>query len=120
MGNHGRLAAFSLTLGLGALLTRPLLHVERPRIESDLMYIIGAIIATFYGVPVSYSFGYAVWLAFDYTGHAYLGENKAAAAFLGKHYLAWALVGQSWFSTQVLLNLPTEVQEAIRCWESER
>merc|ERR1712039_459085 len=118
--NTGRLTAFSVTLGLGALLTRPLLHVATPRVESNLMYVIGGFLATYYGVPLSFALGYSVWLAFDYTGHAYLGENKAAAAFLGKHYLAWALVGQSWFSTHVLLNMPNEIQEAIKCWELER
>merc|ERR1712151_647845 len=54
-----------------------------------------------YGVPITFAFGYAVWLAFDFLGHAYLGENAKAAAFLGRHYLAWALVGQAHFACRV-------------------
>jgi len=111
----GRLVAFCLTLSLGSLMTRPLLHWSRPRVESQLMYLIGGVVSQIYGVPVTYALGYAVWLAFDFVGHAYIGENAKAAAFLGRHYLAWALVGQAHFACQVAANFPQELLVAHRC-----
>lgn len=113
--NPGRLVAFCLTLSLGSLITRPLLHWPQPRIESQLMYLIGGIVSHIYGVPITFAFGYGVWLAFDFLGHAYIGENAKAAAFLGRHYLAWALVGQAHFACQVLAHFPREVSTARRC-----
>merc|ERR1712228_336988 len=76
---------------------------------------IGGIIAQRFGVEVSYALGYGVWLAFDFVGHAYVGENGKAAAFLGRHYIAWALVGQMHFAFQVAVNFPKEVLAARRC-----
>merc|ERR1712228_225126 len=76
---------------------------------------IGGIIAQRFGVEVSYALGYGVWLAFDFVGHAYVGENGKAAAFLGRHYIAWALVGQMDFALQVAMNFPNEVLVARRC-----
>jgi hypothetical protein len=111
----GRLATFALTLGVGALLTRPLLHLRRPRLESQLMYLIGGVVAQRFGVDVSYAFGYGAWLAFDFVGHAYLGENAQAAAFLGRHYLAWALIGQAHFALQVVANFPQELGACRQC-----
>jgi len=111
----GRLVAFCTTIGLGSLLTRPLLHTGRPRIESQLMYLVGGCVSQLYGVPVTFALGYAVWLAFDFLGHAYLGENGKAAAFLGRHYLAWALVGQAHFACRVAANFPQELFAARRC-----
>jgi len=108
----GRLVALALTVGAGALLTRPLLHLGRPGLESKLMYLIGGIVAQRFGVEVSYALGYGVWLAFDFVGHAYLGENAQAAAFLGRHYLAWALVGQAHFAFRVAVNFPLELLAA--------
>jgi len=113
--NGGRLTAFALTVALGSLLTRPLLHLDRPRLESHLMYLIGGCLAQRFDVPVSFALGYAVWLAFDFVGHAYLGENASAAAFLGRHYLGWALLGQAHFAIRVAANFPQELFVARRC-----
>lgn len=111
----GRLVAFCLTIGLGSLITRLLLHSPEPRLEGKLMYLIGGIVSQVYGVPITFALGYAVWLAFDFVGHAYLGENAKAAAFLGRHYLAWALVGQAHFACRVAANFPQELFAARRC-----
>merc|ERR1712217_341669 len=111
----GRLVTFCLTLGFGSLLTRPLLHICTPKVESQLMYVIGGILSQICGVPMSFAVGYAVWLAFDFVGHAFLGENASAAAFLGKHYLAWALVGQAHFACKVAANFPQELFAARKC-----
>jgi len=111
----GRLVAFCMTISLGSLLTRPLLHNSRPRMESQLMYLVGGCLSQLYGIPVSFALGYAVWLAFDFLGHAYIGENAKAAAFMGRHYLAWALVGQAHFACQVAANFPQELSVARRC-----
>jgi len=111
----GRLAALALTVVGGSVLTRPLLHVGRPRLENQLMYIIGGVAAQRLDVPFSFALGYAVWLAFDFVGHAYLGENAAAAAFLGRHYLGWALLGQAHFAVRVAANFPQELVVARQC-----
>jgi hypothetical protein len=111
----GRLVALALTVALGSLLTRPLLHLGRPRLESQLMYLIGGVVAQRFDVQFSFALGYAIWLAFDYVGHAYLGENASAAAFLGRHYLGWALLGQAHFAVQVAANFPQELFIAKRC-----
>lgn len=108
----GRLVAFCLTIGVGSLLTRPLLHLSRPRLEQQLMYLIGGVVAQRFDVACTYALGYAVWLAFDFVGHAYLGENAQAAAFLGRHYLAWALVGQAHFAFKVAANFHQELLTA--------
>jgi len=110
-----RLVALALTVALGSLLTRPLLHLGRPRLENHLMYLIGGVVAQRLDVPISFALGYGVWLAFDYVGHAYLGENASAAAFLGRHYLGWALLGQAHFAFQVAANFPQEVFVAKLC-----
>merc|ERR1712087_677260 len=91
------------------------LHLSQPRLESKLMYLIGGVVSQVYGVPITFALGYAVWLAFDFVGHAYLGENAKAAAFLGRHYLAWALVGQAHFACQVLAHFPRIVSIARKC-----
>merc|ERR1719491_2269802 len=96
-------------------MTRPFLHLSQPRIESQVMYVIGGIVSHIYGVPITFALGYGVWLAFDFVGHAYIGENAKAAAFLGRHYLAWALVGQAHFACQVAANFPQELLVAHRC-----
>merc|ERR1719188_828241 len=69
----GRLVALSLTVVGGSLLTRLLLHLGTPRLENQIMYLIGGVVAQRFDVPVSFALGYAVWLAFDFIGHAYLG-----------------------------------------------
>merc|ERR1712066_1057334 len=51
----------------------------------------------------------------DFVGHAYLGENAAAAAFLGRHYLGWALLGQAHFAVRVAANFPQELVVARQC-----
>merc|ERR1712060_856536 len=75
----------------------------------------GGVVAQRFDVPISFALGYAVWLAFDFAGHAYLGENAAAAAFLGRHYLGWALLGQAHFAIRVAANFPQELFVARRC-----
>lgn len=102
-----------LSLAFGALATRPLmlLSVQFGWLEPLVIFAIGAFFARRYGVLMSWTNVFLLWVSLDAASHHVFGHNLDYALWTGKYALSWGMYGQTHLTLSTLNTMTSNIYE---------
>lgn len=88
------LVTWCVMMGVGALVTKPLLSFNVPFLEAAVMMAVASVVSSRFDVNGAFFVVASLWTTADLLSHVFVGMNGDAALYIGQHYLSWGLWGQ--------------------------